>query len=285
MAANHPMDGRAAETDRQLKAGMRAMWALGDYGRFATEMVWDIGPVLVRACGIRAGHRVLDVAAGTGNTAIRAAETGATVIASDLTPEHFAAGRRQAQTHGVGLEWVEGDAEALPFEDGEFDVVTSSIGAMFAPHHQRVAHELLRVCRPGGVIGMANFTPEGLAGAFFAALAPHAPPLPPGAQPPVIWGSEEHVRELFGDGVASLEMTRHSYVERARSPRAYCDFFKETFGPVAAIYAGAAGEPERLAALDRDFLDFATRSNRGTADGGAEYHYEYLLVIARRRRR
>ena len=139
------------------------MWALGDYHTFAKQTVWELGPVLVAACGISAGQRVLDVAAGTGNVAIRAAEAGAQVVASDLTPENFEAGRREASAREVELEWVEADAEALPFVDGEFDVVTSSFGAMFAPDHQKVADELLRVCRPGGTIGMINFTPEGLA--------------------------------------------------------------------------------------------------------------------------
>ena len=164
------------------------MWALGDYHRFAKETVWELGPVLVEACGISPGQRVLDVAAGTGNTAIRAAEAGAEVVASDLTPENFEAGRREAEAHGVELEWVEADAEALPFADGEFDVVTSSFGAIFAPDHQAVADEMLRVCRPGGTIGMLNFTPEGLISDFFGALAPYMPPPPPGALPPAAVG-------------------------------------------------------------------------------------------------
>ena len=226
---------------------------------------------------------MLDVAAGTGNTAIRAAEAGAEVVASDLTPENFEAGRREAEAHGVELEWVEADAEALPFADGEFDVVTSSFGAIFAPDHRAVADEMLRVCRPGGTIGMLNFTPEGLISDFFGALAPYMPPPPPEALPPALWGSEEHVRELFGDRVESLEMTRRHYVERADSPRDYRELFKQTFGPVVAIYASLAEEPERAAALDRDFLEFATRANSGPPEGPAEYRYEYLLVVARRR--
>jgi ubiquinone/menaquinone biosynthesis C-methylase UbiE len=269
--------------DQQLKAVVRGMWALGDYHKFATETVWGLGPVLVQACGIAAGPRILDVAAGTGNTAIRAAETGADVVASDLTPENFDAGRREAEARGVELEWVEADAEALPFGEGEFDVVTSSLGAIFAPRHQAVADELLRVCRPGGTIGMINFTPEGLGGKFFGVLAPYAPPPPPGALPPVIWGSEDHIRGLFGDRVDALELTRREYVETAPTPRDYRELFKETFGPAVAIYAGLADRPDRAAALDSEFLEFAMRSNRGTPDGPAEYHYEYLLVVARKR--
>lgn len=268
--------------EAEMKRATRAAWALGDYHEFAKGTVWEGGEVLVRACGISAGQRVLDVAAGTGNTAIRAAEAGAEVVASDLTPENFEAGRREADAHGVQLEWVEADAEDLPFADGEFDVVTSSFGALFAPDHQAVADEMLRVCRPGGTIGMLNFTPEGLITPFFDALAPYMPPPPPGALPPALWGSEDHVRELFGDRVDSLEMTRRTYMERAETPIAYREFFKETFGPVVATYASLSDDPVRLAALDRDFLEFATSCNTGAPEGPAEYVYEYLLVVARR---
>ncbi len=267
------------------KAAARAAWRLGDYHRFATELVWEVGPVLVAAAGISSGQRVLDVAAGTGNVAIRAAEAGAAVVASDLTPENFEAGRREARARGVELEWVEADAEALPFADDEFDIVTSSFGAMFAPDHHAVAKELVRVCRPGGTIGMANFTPDSLAADFFAVFAPYMPAPPPGALPPVLWGSEKHVRELFGEHVESLETARREYVERAASPRDYCEFFKETFGPAVAVYASLADEPDHVADLDREFLEFASRSNRGAPDGPAEYPYEYLLVVARKPRR
>jgi ubiquinone/menaquinone biosynthesis C-methylase UbiE len=260
------------------------MWALGDYHRFATQTVWGLGPVLVEACGIGAGQRVLDVAAGSGNVAIRAAEAGADVVASDITPENFAAGRAEARARGVELEWVRADAQALPFGDGEFDVVTSALGAMFAADHQAVADEMLRVCRPGGTIGMINFTPDGLAGEFFDLLGRHGPPAPPGALAPVLWGSEAHVRELFGARVASLELTRRHYVERSPGDAAaYREFFKQTFGPVIALYAGLADEPDRVEALDRDFLAFATREDQGPPGGPAEYAYEYLLVIARQR--
>jgi 2-polyprenyl-6-hydroxyphenyl methylase/3-demethylubiquinone-9 3-methyltransferase len=237
--------------------------------------------VLVQAAGIRRGQRVLDVAAGTGNVAIRAAEAGARVVASDLTPENFEAGRREARAQGVELDWVEADAEALPFGDEEFDAVTSAFGAMFALDQQAVADELVRVCRPGGVIAMANFTPEGLGAEFFGVLAPYMPAPPPGWVPPVLWGSEQRVQHLFGDRVDALDLSRREYVERvAGGPSAYCDFFKETFGPVVALYQGL--QPERRAAFDRDFVEFATRANRGDADA-AEYVYEYLLVVARKR--
>ena len=262
------------------KAMARAMWALGDYHRFARELVWEVGPVLVDACGITAGQRVLDVGAGTGNVAIRAAERGADVVASDLTPEHFPAGRAEAARSGVELEWVEADAEALPFADATFDVATSCFGAMFAPDHVAVASELVRVTRPGGTIGLASFAPRGTAGAFFELFARHAPSPPEGAQPPVLWGDETHVRALF-DGRASLDLTRRTYTERAESPEAYRRLFEETFGPLVALRAALAGDPRRAAALDRDFLEFVEGRNEGVPGGPAEYVYEYLLVIAR----
>jgi ubiquinone/menaquinone biosynthesis C-methylase UbiE len=271
-----PEPAKAAD---DLKTATRAAWALGDYHAFVKATVWGLGPVLVEACGISAGQRVLDVAAGTGNVAIRAAEAGAEVVASDLTPENFDAGQREARAHGVELEWVEADAEALPFDDAEFDVVTSSLGAIFPPDHQAVADELVRVCRPGGTIGMINFTPG--IDDLFAVFAPYGPPAPPGPTPG-LWGSEEHVRELFANRLESLVLTPGRYVERADSPRAYCELFKRTFGPVVGVYAGLADQPERAADLDRDFLDLATRANQGRAGGPAEYPYEYLLVIGRK---
>ena len=278
------MTSPATLQDRELKAAERAMWALGDYHRFAKQTVWVWGPELVAACAISPGQRVLDVATGTGNVAIRAAQAGARVVASDLTPENFEAGRREAAALGVELEWVEADAEALPFADERFDVVTSSAGAIFAPRHQTVADELLRVCRPGGTIGMINFTPEGLAGEFFGLFGRYAPPPAPSALPPVLWGSEEHVRELFGGRVASLDMTRKEYVERSPGGSDdYVDFFKETFGPAVALQGFLGDQPERAAAFDREFREFATRANEGAPGSQAEYRYEYLLVVARKR--
>jgi ubiquinone/menaquinone biosynthesis C-methylase UbiE len=254
------------------------VWALGDYGRFAKAMTWEVGPVLVEACAIGPRQRVLDVAAGTGNVAIRAAEAGARVVASDVTPESLAAGEQDARSRGVELEWVVADAQALPFADDEFDVVTSAFGAMFAPDHRAVADELLRVCRPGGTIGLASFTPEGGVGEFFGVFAPYLPAPPPDSLPPLLWGDEAHLRDLFGDR-AALRLERRRVVERcAGGPREYCDFYRETFGPTVAAYAAA--EPDRVAGLDEAFLEFATRMNRGAGGGPSEYHYEYLLAVA-----
>jgi 2-polyprenyl-6-hydroxyphenyl methylase/3-demethylubiquinone-9 3-methyltransferase len=261
---------------------VRLMWAQGDYHRFAKSTVWELGPVLVSACGISAGQRVLDVAAGTGNVAIRAGQAGATVVASDVTVENFAAGQREAREAGVDLEWIEGDAAELPFGDDRFDVVTSCFGAMFAPDHRAVAAELLRVCRPGGVIGMINFTPDGAGGGFFRCLAPYLPPPPPEALPPLMWGTEDHVRQLFGERVEPLTTSRRVYVETAPSARAYLELFEETFGPMVAILAGLRDRPDRRAELETAFLQFVARWN-DAPEGAVRIPYEYLLVTARKR--
>ncbi|HWC25453.1 MAG TPA: methyltransferase domain-containing protein [Solirubrobacteraceae bacterium] len=265
-------------------ATARALWSAGDYHRFATTVgVWELGPVLVEACAIAPGDRVLDVAAGAGNVALRAAAAGADVVASDITPENLEAGRSAGLELGLELEWVQADAQELPFGDAEFDVVTSSVGAIFAPDHQAVADELVRVCRPGGRIGMINFTPEGLAAEFFEVFAPYGPPPPEGAQPPLLWGDEAHVGELFGDRIASLELERRELVERhPGGPAAYWGFYRQTFGPVVALRSQLADDPARLAAFDRDGLAFAERTNLGAPEGPAEYRYEYVVAVARR---
>jgi SAM-dependent methyltransferase len=271
---------RTRAEDRACKAGARQAWALGDYHRFATDLIWDLGAELVAACGIGPGDRVLDVAAGTGNTALRAAAAGAAVVACDLTPENFPAGRQAAARAGLRLDWVEADAEDLPFPDASFDIVTSSVGAMWAPDHQRVADELLRVARPGGTIAMINFAVGGLLAGFLDVFAGYAPPPPPWAASPLLWGDPDHIRRLFGDRVGTLEITPGTYAERVPGgPAGYCAYYKQTFGPVAATYAALT--PARAAALDRDFLAFATRHNTGPENGPAELDYQYLRVIAR----
>ena len=192
------------DEDRALKAKHRTMWALGDYPAVATEIIPALGPVLVEASGIGPGSRVLDVAAGSGNVAIPAARAGAQVIASDLTPELLEEGERQAAAAGVTVEWRTADAEALPFAENTFDAVLSCVGVMFAPHHQASADELVRVCRSGGTIGLISWTPEGFIGQLFATMKPYVAPPPPGAQPPPLWGKEEHVSELLGDRVQDV---------------------------------------------------------------------------------
>lgn len=271
----------SATPGSELKARHRAMWASGDYPSMVETFLLPLGPRLVEACGIGAGMTVLDVAAGTGNASLPAAERGARVTASDLTPELLEAGRRRAEAQGLELDWVTADAEQLPFEDGAFDVVMSSIGAMFAPHHQDVADELVRVCRPGGTIGMLNWTPEGMIGALFKTMGPFAPPPPPGAQPPPLWGSEDHVRELFGDRVAWRTLERENLpVTAFHRPREYGEHFKERYGPTIAARANAAKDG-RETQLD-DALDaFCDEWNRGSADD-AYFEQEYLVVVGTR---
>ena len=270
-------------TDQQLKAKHRALWASGDYPAVAEELIPDLGSTLVDACGVRAGQRVLDVAAGSGNAAVPAAATGAEVVASDLTPELLDAGRRIAAERGVELTWTEGDAEALPFADGTFDVVLSCVGAMFAPHHGATADELVRVARPGGTIGMVNWTPEGFVGNLFTTVGPYTPPPPPGATPPPRWGDEQHVRDLFGDRVTDLRMRRQTVViDHCADPLTFREYWKRNYGPTIAVYEYNADDQERTAALDRDFLEFLTAWNTATATGRTYYAAEYLLVTARK---
>src|SRR3954451_15468341 len=266
-----------------LKAAHRFVWGLGDYHEVAVVTIAQFGPELVEACGIGPGQRVLDVAAGAGNVAIPAAATGAEVIASDITPELFEAGRRDAEAAGVELRWMEADAEALPFGDGEFDVVTSSVGAMFAPDHAAVARELLRVCRPGGTIGMINYTLEGFAGQFFLMLRPYTPSGPPDAKPPMAWGDPDHVRELLGPGVESLDIKRKSATLEFATPADLCTFYRSNFGPAIVAYASVGEDADRRAALDREFEEFAERTNRGEPGGPGRWNLEYLLVVALRK--
>src|SRR5580765_4372763 len=268
-----------AEAARALKARHRAMWAFGDYPAVVTDLVAPLGPVLAGAVGIRPGDRVLDVAAGTGNAAIPAAEAGASVVASDLTPELFEAGQREAARRGTRLQWRQADAEDLPFADGEFDTVMSCLGVMFAPYHQASADELIRVCRPGGTIGLLNWTPEGFIGQMFTTMKPYAPPPPPGAQPPPLWGSEEHVRELLGDRVTDVLATRQTLaVDAFPTPEAFRDFFKRTYGPTIATYRTIADDRAKVAALDADLVELAQRFDTGTEVSHLEW--EYLLVTA-----
>jgi len=271
-----------AETDRDLKARHRAMWALGDYPALAADIIADLGPALVEACGVGPGDRVLDVAAGSGNAAIPAARAGASVVACDLTPELLEAGQREAGRLGVRLVWKPGDAENLPFADGEFDTVLSCLGVMFAPHHQASADELVRVCRPGGTIGLLNWTPEGFIGQLFATMRPYAPPPPPGVQPPPLWGREDHLRSLLGDQVTGVQARRRSLrVSRFSRPEDFRDYFKARYGPTIAAYRAIAADPDRTAALDADLTDLAGRHGRGA--GSMVMEWEYLLYTARKR--
>jgi ubiquinone/menaquinone biosynthesis C-methylase UbiE len=267
-----------AEADRALKTKHKALWSLGDYAAVATEVIPATGPALVQACGIHAGQRVLDVGAGSGNAAIPAALTGADVVASDLAPALLDAGRQHADALGATLEWQEADAEALPYADAEFDVVMSCVGVMFAPHHQASADELVRVCRPGGTIGLLSWTPEGFIGQMFATMKPYAPPPPPGAQPPPLWGDEAHVRALLGDRVTDVSACKETLtVDRFGTAEGFRDFFKQTYGPTIAVYRNVAEDPDKVEALDRELADLgAHHFDAATGTMG----WEYLLLTA-----
>ncbi|MCT7659121.1 class I SAM-dependent methyltransferase [Mycobacterium deserti] len=255
----------------------RAMWATGDYPRLAAELVSPLGPVLVNATGIAKGDRVLDVAAGTGNAAIPAAETGASVVASDLCPDLLAAGARLAADRGVDLEWREANAHELPFGDNEFDVVMSSIGVMFAPFHQLAADELVRVCKAGGRIGLISWTPEGHIGKLWAAMKPYAPPPPAGAQPPPLWGQEDHVRSLLGDRVTDVVTERRMLtVDHFADGAEFRDYFKATYGPTIAVYRNIEGDPDRVAALDAEIA----RVGDSVLSASSSMDWEYLLLTA-----
>jgi SAM-dependent methyltransferase len=231
-----------------MKQAARATWALGDYGEVALRELWAVGERLVSRVGVEPGDDVLDVACGTGNVAIRAAESGARVVGLDLTPELFDSGRRLAAEAGVEVEWVEGDAEALPFADESFDVVLSTFGCMFAPRHELAAGEIARVLRPGGRIGICSWTPEGKLGALLKQQ-----PVPPFASPPHLWGTEEHVTALFAGSGIELEFERDVCPEyEYASPEEALEFFTTTFGPVIRIRRAAEEDgtwPEARAEL------------------------------------
>jgi SAM-dependent methyltransferase len=266
-----------ADADRALKAKHRAVWALGDYAAVAREVIPELGHVLVTAARVAPGDRVLDVASGTGNAALKAAHVGASVVSSDLTPELLEIGRSEAENEGIGLAFEQADAEALPYQDASFDVVMSCVGVMFAPHHAQAANELTRVLRPGGRLAMINWTPNGFVGQLFRTLSGFVPAPPAGAQPPPLWGDEGHVRELLSDKVADLSLERRDlHVDRFRTAEEFRDFFRDLYGPTAAAYR-ASEQNGRTAELDAAMIALAENH----LDDGA-MAWEYLLVTALR---
>ena len=264
--------------DVALKARHAKMWALGDYNAVATEIIDELGDVLVDTTGIGAGDKVLAIAAGSGNESLPAARRGADVTATDLTPELLEIGRRAAEAEGLSITWRTADAEALPCRDGEYDAAISCVGIMFAPHHQVAADELVRVVRPGGSIGLLSWTPEGFIGQLFATMRPFAPTPPPGVQPPPLWGHVDHVRELLGDRVTDLQARQQTLrVTEFADGAAFRDYFKATYGPTIAVYSSLADDPARTAELDEALAALGDRFHH---DGGMDW--EYLLVTARR---
>lgn len=266
--------------DRALEAKHRQMWAMGDYAAVAGDLVAPLGPSLVEASGVVRGMRVLDVAAGSGNVAIPAALAGATVIASDLTPELLERGQAIAAERGVSLQWREANAEALPFADNDFDTVLSCVGVMFAPHHQRAADELVRVCRPGGTIGLINWTPGGFIGQMFATMKPYVPAPASDVQPPPLWGDEDHVRAMLGEKVTDVAAQKHTLsVDRFPNGEAFRDYFKANYGPTITAYRNIGGDAARVAALDAELVELGRRH----LVGSSTMEWEYLLVIAHKR--
>jgi ubiquinone/menaquinone biosynthesis C-methylase UbiE len=249
---------------------MNDMWATGDYKAVA-DKITSAGELLVERAEIEPGMDVLDVACGTGNATIPAAKLAARVTGLDFSPGLLAMAREYGADSMVEVDWVEGDAQALPFEDDSFDRVISCFGHMFAPDHERTAGELRRVCRPGGRIAVACWTPEGNIGGMFQRLGALSPPPPNGAQSPLLWGTEPHVRELLGDGVA---FERHEVEWLEPSAERYAEFMENSFGPLIAARA-ALGD----AVVHDAYLSWVNDVNE-TADGTLRFGGEYLLAVA-----
>jgi ubiquinone/menaquinone biosynthesis C-methylase UbiE len=240
-----------------IKSRQRATWSSGDYGVIGTTLQ-IVGESLCEAVDLRSGSKVLDVAAGNGNCSLAAARRWCEVTSTDYVPALLESGQRRAQADRLPIHFQEGDAEALPFDDGSFDVVLSSFGVMFAPNHRRAAEELLRVCRAGGRIGLANWTPRGFIGQLFSVVGRHVPP-PPGLTPAVRWGTPEYLEQLFGRSASDIHVTLREFAFRYRSPEHWVEVFRTWYGPVHKAFAGLP--PEGQAALERDILDLIRTAN------------------------
>jgi SAM-dependent methyltransferase len=263
----------------EFKQRSRTTWSAGDWDE-VSKLIADVGPRLLDRVGIEPGMDVLDVGTGSGGTvAIPAAQRGARVVGSDLTPELFDDARRRAAEAGVEVRWVEADAEQLPFDDESFDRVLSTFGHMFAPRHERAAAELARVCRPGGVVGVCTWTPEGATGQFFATVGRHVPPPPDFAQPPILWGREDHVRELLEPHGLELELQREVVVFTKSSADELVTFYETKFGPVVMAKAALGdGWP----ALRSELVEVFEQVNTAT-DGTFRIEAEYLVTIGSKR--
>jgi SAM-dependent methyltransferase len=260
----------------EFKTRQRGVWGAGDYATLSQHIA-DVGELVVSRSGVEGGMRVLDVACGTGNAAIPAARAGAGVTGLDLVPKLLEQGRAKAEAEGLEIEWVEGDAEELPFQDGSFDRVLSTFGHMFAPRHRRVADEMARVSRRGGQIVTATWTPEGVTGPIFAASASYMPPPPDYASPPILWGTEEHVRDLFGEVATGFEFERHVNRIEWDSLEGFADYFMDRFPPMVTAQAMLG---ERFAELRERVVEIWRDANEAD-DGSFRLPQEYLLSIVR----
>lgn len=258
----------------QIKVGQRVMWGSGDYAAVASK-IHPIAEELAQATGLPAGSRVLDVATGSGNAAIAAARYDYRVTGLDYVPGLLARARVRAKAEGLPVEFVEGDAENLPFPDGSFDAVLSVVGVMFAPNQAKAAAEMVRVCRPGGLIALVNWTPDAFVGDMFRTIAGHVPP-PPGVLPPVRWGTREGIHELLGDAAASIEITRCEFTLRAVSAEKYVGFMLANFGPL--VRAQSILGPEGSVRLRKDLIRLCHHHNRATDTLALPAAYLRVLV-------
>jgi SAM-dependent methyltransferase len=263
------------------KHAERTAWATGDYdAMMRTEGLYGVGERLTQAMHVRPGEMVLDVACGTGNATIPAARAGADVTGLDLTPQLLAVAARRADEAGVAITWVEGDAEDLPFDDGSFDVVLSSFGCMFAPRHEVVVDELVRVLRPGGRLALVAWTPEGAIGDFFGTAAPHLPPTPAFVDPPLAWGQERYVRGLFEGTGVELRFARETWTITHDSVEAAVECYSTLFGPIAAARRSAEAEG-RWPALRDDLATLFERLDT-SRDTEVTFPAEYLVIAGTR---
>jgi ubiquinone/menaquinone biosynthesis C-methylase UbiE len=260
----------------EFKTQQRAVWGAGDYATLS-EHIADIGERVVARAGVKGGMSVLDVACGAGNAALQAARTGAAVTGLDLAPTLLEQGHAKAEAEGLKIEWVEGDAEQLPFDGGSFDRVLSTVGHMFAPRHQQVADEMIRVCRKDGSIVTASWTPEGAAGRTIAAGAPFMPPPPDYASPPLLWGTEEHVREMFGAAATDFEFERHVSTVEWDSLEGFLDYFVDRFGPLLTARTMLG---DRFSDLRERIMEIWRDANEAD-DGTFRLPQEYLLSVVR----
>jgi SAM-dependent methyltransferase len=260
-----------------IKTRQQAAWSSGDYALIGTTLQ-IVGEELCEALDVRAGQRVLDVAAGNGNVSLAAARRGCEVVATDYVPALLERARERAQADRLAIEFRQADAEALPFADGAFDVVVSTFGVMFTPDQDRAAAELVRVCRHGGKIGLANWTPEGFIGQVFKTIGRYVPP-PAGAKSPAAWGTRGRLTELFEIHAASIVSAQRHFVFRYRTPKHWLDIFRTYYGPMLKAFAALAAGHQ--AGLERDLLALVEEFGRAD-DGTMVVPAEYLQVVVTR---
>jgi ubiquinone/menaquinone biosynthesis C-methylase UbiE len=263
---------------RAIKERQQKAWSSGDYGKIGVTLV-IMAEMLCEAVDLHPGQRVLDVACGNGNTALAAARRFGEVVGVDYVAALLEEGRERAQAEGWQVDFREGDAEDLPFPDASFDVVLSTIGAMFAPNQEKAASEILRVLRPGGKIGMANWTPDGYLGELFRTMGKYVPP-PAGLRPPFLWGTEERLRELFGESLGSLRAERRSFIFRFPSAEYYVEYMRGYYGPLSKTFEALDAEGQE--SLQRDLIELVERYNR-SGDETAVWPGDYLEVVATKR--